>query len=230
MSATHSRFFALLSLAALMAGCSALTPRADVLEPTTARPMSVIPAPQVKPANGSIFASAVTYRPLFEDARARGVGDVLVIRIEERINASQTNNTNIQRSANSAVELPLVNGFPGIKTLQGLGLEGSSNNRLQSRGATAATNILTGTLAVSVVEVLPNGNLIVSGEKQIGTNRELEKIRFSGVVNPATIAAGNTVSSTQVADARVEYRGDGAIDAAQTVGWLTRFFFSVLPI
>ncbi len=224
------RLFVCLSISALLAGCSALTPRADVLEPTTARPLVAAPTPQIRPANGSIFASAVTYRPLFEDARARGVGDVLVIRIEERVNASQSNNTNIQRSANSAVELPLVNGFPGLKTLQGLGLEGSSNNRMQSRGATAATNILTGTLAVTVVEVLPNGNLVVSGEKQIGTNRELEKIRFSGVINPATIAAGNTVSSTQVADARVEYRGDGAIDAAQTVGWLTRFFFSVLPI
>lgn len=230
MNARVSCLGGLLVISLLMAGCSALAPRADVLEPTTARPQVAVPTPQIRPTNGSIFASAVTYRPLFEDARARGVGDVLVIRIEERVNASQTNNTTAQRSANAEVGLPLVNGFPGLKGLQELGFEGSSNNRFQSRGATAATNVLTGTLAVTVVEVLPNGNLVVSGEKQIGTNRELEKIRFSGVVNPSTIVAGNTVSSTQVADARVEYRGEGAIDAAQTVGWLTRFFFSVLPI
>jgi flagellar L-ring protein precursor FlgH len=80
-----------------------------------------------------------------------------------------------------------------------------------------------------VIQVLANGNLVVSGEKQIGINQGTEYVRFSGVVNPATIMAGNVVSSTQVADARLQYRGTGVVDEAQTMGWLARFFLSVLP-
>jgi flagellar L-ring protein precursor FlgH len=80
-----------------------------------------------------------------------------------------------------------------------------------------------------VIEVLPNNNLIVSGEKQIGINQGSEFIRFSGVVNPNTIVNGNTVTSTQVADARIEYRGTGYIDEAQTMGWMSRFFLTFLP-
>ena len=80
-----------------------------------------------------------------------------------------------------------------------------------------------------MIEVLPNNNLIVSGEKQIGINQGSEFIRFSGVVNPNTIVNGNTVTSTQVADARIEYRGTGYIDEAQTMGWMSRFFLTFLP-
>ena len=82
---------------------------------------------------------------------------------------------------------------------------------------------------MTVIEVLPNGNLLVSGEKQIGINQGSEFVRFSGVVNPATISPANAVSSTQVADARLEYRGNGYIDEAQTMGWLARFFLTFLP-
>ncbi|MDP1935016.1 MAG: flagellar basal body L-ring protein FlgH, partial [Nitrosomonas sp.] len=81
---------------------------------------------------------------------------------------------------------------------------------------------------VTVIEALPNGNLVVSGEKQIGINQGQEFIRLSGVVNPVHIMA-NTISSTQVADARVEYRANGYLDEAQTMGWLSRFFLSVTP-
>jgi flagellar L-ring protein precursor FlgH len=80
-----------------------------------------------------------------------------------------------------------------------------------------------------VVEVLPNGNLVVSGEKQVGINQGSEFVRFSGVVNPATVSGANTVSSTLVADARLEYRATGPIDEAQVIGWLARFFLSFLP-
>ena len=77
--------------------------------------------------------------------------------------------------------------------------------------------------------VLPNGNLVVSGEKQIAMSQGAEFIRFSGVVNPVTVTPSNTVNSTQVADARIEYRANGYIDEAQTMGWLARFFNNVFP-
>ena len=89
---------------------------------------------------------------------------------------------------------------------------------------------LKGEISVTVVEVLANGNLAVVGEKQVGINQNVERLRFSGVVNPATILPGNLVTSTQVADARLEVRSRGDIDRAQTTGWLSRFFLSFLPI
>jgi flagellar L-ring protein precursor FlgH len=80
-----------------------------------------------------------------------------------------------------------------------------------------------------VVEVLPNGNLVVSGEKQIGLKEGEEFVRFSGVVNPATITSSNTVQSTQVADARIEYKANGFVDSATAMGWLGKFFLSFMP-
>ncbi len=211
----------------VLGGCAA--PRVDIVEPTTARPADPLLVNASRRPTGSIFAAAQSYRPLFEDVRARNVGDTLVVRLEERINSTQRNNTSAQRSASAGVGVPALNILPGSGLLRGLGVEAESDNRFNARGETGASNVLSGTVAVTVLEVLPNGNLRVSGEKQIGTNRETERVRFSGVVNPTHIIGGNSVSSTQVADARIEYRGQGAIDEAQTVGWLTRFFFSFLP-
>mgnify|MGYP001324573918 CR=1 FL=1 len=98
-----------------------------------------------------------------------------------------------------------------------------------TKGQNTSANDFTSSLTVTVVEVLPNGNLLVSGEKQIGLKEGDEFIRFSGVVNPNNVTASNTVQSTQVADARIEYKANGFIDSAQARGWLSRFFLSFLP-
>ena len=97
-------------------------------------------------------------------------------------------------------------------------------------GAASSSNNFNGFIGVTVIEVLPNGNLVVSGEKQIAFDRGAEFIRFSGVVNPDTVAAGNTVASAQVADARVEYRTNTRLDKADVMSQLTRFFLSALPL
>jgi flagellar L-ring protein precursor FlgH len=80
-----------------------------------------------------------------------------------------------------------------------------------------------------VIEVLPNGHLVVSGEKQIGVNHNVDVLRFSGTVDPRLVQPGSIVSSTQVANVRVESRGRGTQAEAQTVGWISRFFLSFLP-
>jgi len=92
-----------------------------------------------------------------------------------------------------------------------------------------ANNSFTGTITVTVQQVMPNGNLRVVGEKQIAINQGTEYIRFSGLVNPRTITVQNTVSSTLVSMARIEYVGDGYINEAQHMGWLQRFFLNVSP-
>ena len=100
---------------------------------------------------------------------------------------------------------------------------------MSAKGGANAKNTFNGVITVTVIDVLPNGNLLVSGEKQMLINQGTEFIRFSGVVNPRTVSANNTIASTQVADARIEYSAKGYIDEAQTMGWLQRIFFNVLP-
>jgi flagellar L-ring protein precursor FlgH len=115
------------------------------------------------------------------------------------------------------------------KFLQGLDISAGSDNSLDGKGSSSADNNFTGTITVTVTDVLANGNLLVSGEKQVAINQGNEYIRFSGVINPAYVTAGNTVNSVQVADARIEYRGTGYIDEAQQMGWLARFFQIISP-
>ncbi len=215
------------SLCVLLAACSTVEhPRVDIAGPTTVRPP---PLPATLPNDGAIYqASLPVNRPLFEDRRARYVGDTLTITINEKTQAASNQSTNANRSSSLAATVPGLKGLGPIKW-NPLDTSTSSDTKFDGKGATAADNSFVGAITVTVNEVLPNGNLVVAGEKQVGIGQNLEKLRFSGVVNPSYILNGNVVSSTQVADARLETRGQGAIDQAQTVGWLTRFFMSYWP-
>jgi len=222
-----------LAAAVLLVGCIATVPPTQVQQPMTARPAPV-PQPQLQSASGSIYQAAHPgqpyhgYRPLFEDRRPRNVGDILVIQINEKTAASKKSDSSAERNQTSAFSVTSVLGLPG-KSFQGSALDASSANSFDGKGAATNNNDFTGTITVTVIDVLPNGNMMVSGEKQIGINQGSEFIRFSGVVNPSTIANGNAVSSSQVADARIEYRANGYIDEAQVMGWLARFFLTFLP-
>jgi flagellar L-ring protein precursor FlgH len=105
----------------------------------------------------------------------------------------------------------------------------SGNNSSQGKGSTRADNTFQGTLTTTVIGVLPNGNLQIAGDKQLAINRGSEHIRFSGVVDPRSITGSGTVLSTQVADARIEFRSQGVMDEVQTMGWLQRFFLNISP-
>ena len=214
----------LLALAALVPACAINQPPI-VHQPMTARPQPDA-AKQAQPT-GSIYQQA-NFRPLFEDRRARFVGDTLTIFISEKTAANKKSGASAERTGAISASVPVVQGLPG-KTFQGAEVGASSSNKFDGKGQAAASNDFTGTVTVTVIEVLPNGYLLVSGEKQIAMSQGSEFIRFSGVVNPVTVTPGNTVVSTQVADARIEYRANGYIDEAQTMGWLARFFNNVLP-
>ena len=220
----HTTFNALLVClaAGLAAGCGN---GVKIQEPTTAKPVAVARAPQ---QNGAIFQDGISYRPLFEDRRARYVGDTLTVTINEKTAASKDGNAAASRDASVAMAVPTVQGVP-LKTLQGTTVNATATSKLESKEATAANNIFTGTVAVTVIDVLPNGNLLVSGEKQIGINNEVEKLRFSGVVNPLYIVSGNQVSSTNVADARIEVASHSDVKPDQVLGFLGRFFLSFMP-
>lgn len=208
-----------------------LMPSSNLRPPITARPA---PSPALVSTNGAIFqtqnsgTSGFGQRPLFEDRRARAVGDILTVNINETTAASKASGSTAARTSGNDTSVTAVAGLPG-KGLQGMNLTTGSSNTFAGKGDSASNNVFTGTITVTVIEVLNNGNLLVSGEKQIGINQGSEIVSFSGVVNPTMISAGNTVSSTQVADARVEYRGNGYMDEAQKMGWLHRIFMSINP-
>lgn len=207
----------------LLGGC---TSGVKVHEPTSVRPQPVVArAPQ---HNGAIFQDGVSYRPMFEDRRARFVGDTLTVVINEKTAASKDGNAAASNSASVNASVPVVQGVP-LKTLQGTTINASTTSKLENKEATAANNLFTGSLTVTVLDVLPNGNLVVSGEKQIGINNEVERLRFSGVVNPLHIVNGNQVTSTNVADARIEVGSHSHIKPEQVLGFMGRFFLSFLP-
>lgn len=222
------RLMTVFGVGVLASGCSVVTPpTVDMLTTAPLVTPSAVAAPP--PANGSIFQS-VSYRPLFEDRRARLVGDELTIQIEERVTASQQSSSKIDRTGSTQAGISVA---PVLKSKfldRFTQLEGSSKIASDAKGQTDSTNTFSGTITVLVKEVLPNGNLLVSGEKQLGVNDNVDVMRFSGIVNPRAIRAGNVVSSAEVAEARLEQRGRGDIGRSQGLGWLSRFFLSFIPI
>lgn len=222
MNTIMRSFFLVLAIAAL-AGCAS-TPPTVVHQPMSARPVQ---RAENLAGNGSIFQVGAN-RSLFEDRRARYVGDTLTISIVEKNQASTKSNTKNERTTSLTASADTMSHVPG-KSFLGLGVNSSSSNKLDGKGESNADNTFTGTITVTVIETFPNGNMVVSGEKQVAINQGHEFIRFSGVVNPTTITAANTVTSSQVADARIEYKASGPIDEAQVMGWLARFFLTFLP-
>ncbi|MEY8877953.1 MAG: flagellar basal body L-ring protein FlgH [Leptothrix sp. (in: b-proteobacteria)] len=217
-----------LAASALLAACGSMAPsvpKVDVAEPTSARPLP-LPAPVLN--SGAIFQAAA-YRPLFEDHRARLVGDTLTVQIIEKVSATATSTSTVEKTGSVDASITAVPILPaGI--LAKLAAGGSSSNKFAGKGDTVNSNEFTGTITCTVIEVLPNGHLLISGEKQVGVNDNADVLRFSGQVDPRAIQVGNSVASAQIANVRVEQRGRGGGADAQKIGWLSRFFLNLLPI
>jgi flagellar L-ring protein precursor FlgH len=216
---------AVLAGVAALAACG-LAPKV----PITQQPMSALPPqpPLSSISPGAIFNAGYAGKPLFEDQRPRNVGDIITIVISENVNATKSSAANIGRNASAAFAVPVTPGiFGGL--FHNSNLQASGSNGFNGSGGASAANTFSGTLTVTVTGVLPNGNLQVSGEKQMLINQGNEFVRFSGVVNPTMISGTNTVASTQVADAKIEYSAKGYIDEAENMGWLQRFFLNVAP-
>ena len=222
------RRFCAPAVLALAAGCAMIPPEPIVTGPLTAQP----PAQGMiaVEANGSIYQpTAYGNYPLFEDRRPRNIGDVVTIVIQERTNAAKNVATSTNRNGSASLGFGLSPDFlpDSLGPDQNFDVEGG--NQANGQGSSRADNTFSGTLTTTVVCVLPNGNLQLAGEKQIAINRGSEHLRFSGVVDPRSITGSNTVLSTQVADARIEFRSKGVMDEVQTMGWLQRFFLNLSP-
>jgi flagellar L-ring protein precursor FlgH len=211
------------------AGCASVNAyRVPPVEVGAPPPVVAQPPAPVAVANGAIYQAA-SYRPMFEDHRARLPGDTLIVNIVEKVSASQKSTSSIDKSgelSGAVTALPLIapNSFGRAS------VAGTSANTFGGKGATESSNDFNGTITVLVTGVLPNGHLMVQGEKQIGVNANVDVLRFSGQVDPRAIQPGNAVPSTQIANVRVEHRSRGQQGDAQVMGWLSRVFLSVMPI
>ncbi|MGY6519303.1 MAG: flagellar basal body L-ring protein FlgH [Lysobacteraceae bacterium] len=164
---------------------------------------------------------------LFMDNKARNPGDLVTIVLEERMQAQTEASTATRKDSGASLSAPSIAGGP--VTLGGrnvLEAELSAGRSFNGSGDSAQSNRLEGNITATVVDRLPNGNLIVAGEKQIRLNQGNEIVRIQGVIRPADILPDNTVRSSRVADARITYAGRGPIAEANAMGWLTRFFQS----
>jgi flagellar L-ring protein precursor FlgH len=199
------------------------------------RPVAV--APQQK-NDGAIFDVSKNVS-LFEDYRARRVGDILTVMLEEKTEAEKETETTISKTTNNSITNPTLFGttpefdLPSILPLantkdNNLAFSLGANHNFSGAGDSDQSNKLSGDISVSVVEVLPNGNMLIRGEKVITINQGNEYIRISGMISPRDIDADNSISSKRVADAQISYTGDGATNDANVVGWLGRFFISSL--
>jgi flagellar L-ring protein precursor FlgH len=179
--------------------------------------------------NGAIFQAA-QYRPLLEDHRARLVGDTLTINIAERLSATQSATTAVDKSGKISGGVASLPGLSPAWLARNVAVGGSSENSSSGKGQTQNTNDFSGVITATVIGVLPNGHLLVRGEKQIGVNQNVDTLQFTGQVDPLTIVPGNVVQSTQVANVRIQQSGQGAQADAQRIGWLSRFFLNLLPV
>lgn len=209
---------------ALGLNACAITPDTVVRTPTTAAPSPVV---HNSAASGAIYNAS--HKPLFEDRRARMVGDIMTINITENTTAKKSGSSSSSKSGtvDSSASVPV--GLPVDIIKEGIAITADSAISNDDSAAENSSNSFNGNITVTVIEVLANGNLVVSGEKQISLDKGTEFVRFSGVVNPDTVTLGNVVSSTKVADARIEYRTNSKLDGAQVASILARFFLSFAP-
>jgi flagellar L-ring protein precursor FlgH len=171
---------------------------------------------------------------LFADTRARSVGDIISVVLTESTQASKNADTAIGRDSGIEVSQPTVFGRANpdfaVNDITNLTLEQNieSSSEFTGNGSSNQSNSLRGAIAVQVARVLPNGNLMIQGEKWLALNKGEEFIQLRGIVRPEDISATNTISSTLVADARISYGGTGMIDRANSPGWFSKFFNSPL--
>lgn len=211
--------FALLVAATLMLQACASAP---AMPPPAALPM---PMPAAAASEGSIYAAGGM--ALFEDQKARRVGDTLTIVLVESTTAQKKASTNTAKDSKASIDGPTLFGRPvtvnGVPVLEA---ELGSSKSFKGNGDSSQSNQLQGSVGAVVMQVLPNGNLVVSGRKQVQINQGSETVSIEGIVRPIDIRPDNTITSDRVANAAIAYSGQGAVAESNVMGWASRFFNS----
>lgn len=219
--ACHMAGLALLSLLSLI-GCDVLPVKPDDPAYAPVSPDRLVPVSQV---NGAIYQEGQMVQ-LFGDRRAQRVGDVVTILLTENTASKKSAQTSTKKDDSATLANPLLFGH-GV-SIQGNDLSASldAKRKFDGQGSSDQSNSLSGSITVTVVNVLPNGLLEVRGEKWISLNRGDEYVRIRGLLRSEDISTSNTIPSTKLANARISYGGTGEVADASAMGWLARFFNS----
>ncbi len=210
---------------ALLGGCVIA---GDVKPFPAMAPVQPIMPPQSQPSAGAIYAAGPGLQ-LYGDRRARDVGDLLTITLVESTTATTSATTGISKNSDIEMASPTILGLPVTYNGQELLKNTAKGERsFDGKGQSAQSNKLQGSVTVTVIQRLPNGNLVVQGQKQLRLNQGDELVQIQGIVRAADIATDNSIPSSKVADARIAYGGRGAVAQSNAMGWFGRFFNSAL--
>jgi flagellar L-ring protein precursor FlgH len=210
---------------ALLTGCgNVISPQPDDPYYAPVIPASDVSSEYTVGQPGSLFTQAKASF-LYSDRRATRIGDLIMITLNERTNASKNADTEIKNNDNSSLA-PTISGRVPSTGGNPISFAIDKKKQFKAEADTAQANSLSGTITVTVSQVLPNGNLMVKGEKWLTLNQGNEYIRLTGIIRPEDIATDNTIPSTRVANARITYSGTGDLDESNKQGWLSRFFNS----
>ena len=189
--------------------------------------------PAVSYANGSIWQASTP--GLVDDMKARRIGDTLTVVIIEQTSASKAATTATGRSGSVTAGVPnflgMETNMTGIKNWMDMSklISASTDSKYNSSKSTTRKDNLTATITARVIDVLPNGNLLIEGKRNVKVNNEDQVILLEGTVRPRDISPENLINSAQVADARITYSGNGVISDRQRPGWLMNIVDFVWP-
>lgn len=234
--------FMVVLLAMAMSSCAGLkttkNPAGTAFTKPTATVRSISPAekPFQTASDASLFRES-NYYGFFQDLRAHKVGDLVTINIVETSKASKKADTKTSRT--SSIDAG-INNLMGYETkMKSWGVPKSFNNstmfkasmgnKFDGYGSTTRDESMTASITARVVRVLPNGNLCIEGVRKIRVNNETQSITLSGIIRPSDISPDNTILSSYIADARINYTGSGPVSDKQRPGWLTRILDLVWP-
>lgn len=210
-----------LLLALLLTACA--TPKRGDPEYAPAMPVSLLAPTE---SSDSIYQSGNAWL-LHEDIKARRIGDMLTVVLEEQTDAEKTAETDTSKTTDTSITSSTIMGNPVTRDGQNVfDTDLQSDHSFDGGGESTQSNSLTGSVTVTVVDVLANGNLLVQGEKWIHINQGEEYLRLKGIVRTIDINPDNTISSVRVANAQIQYSGDSTLDDSNNMGWLAKFFNS----
>ncbi len=214
-----------LMLGFVLSACMSTEPSKPKQDDPYYAPITPQDAPENIVPTGSLFKSKST-NSLYSDSKARRIGDIITVMLQENTSASKKAKAEYGKDNN--VGLKPLYGLGKNATIGGNPLDLSLGFNTDFKGDSKAdqSNSLTGQVSVHVTKILPNGNLIVRGEKWLTLNTGSEYIRLTGILRPEDISSGNTIASNRVANARIEYSGTGEFAESNQQGWLSKFFYS----
>jgi flagellar L-ring protein precursor FlgH len=218
-----------MTLLLLLTGCLATSYDAAMKREPMVMPPS-LPEVKAEPSPGSIWPGATSNNLIFTDRKARNIGDIVTIVIDEKAEGENNANTETKRTSLTTANITgFVQTNPDRTIMSGYNLGGGLDSNLKGEGKTNRDGLLKGRISARVVRVLPNGNLIIEGRRMLTVNSEDQFMVITGLIRPEDVTSDNLIFSQYISDARIVYAGKGVVDDKMRPGWMARVVDWVWP-